>query len=87
MEWILITVAIVVMFILGRYLRKKYMTTKTGLLIFFLVYLGLIVFFIIYLINHFTYIRFLLVAFLAVFGCLDYYKRYKKIQMGNQISN
>ena len=79
MEWIFIIIAIVVMFVLGRFLRKKYLTTKTGLLIFFLVFLLLIVTFSVDLINHFTYVKLFLISFLFIIGGSDYYERFKKL--------
>jgi hypothetical membrane protein len=80
MEWILISVAVIVLLLVGIYFRKKYIHTRTGLLIFFLLFLALIIIFTVNLINHFTYIKLSIIVLLAIFGSMDYYKRFKRIR-------
>ena len=82
MEEIILIGAITIMFIVGSVLRKKYLNTRKGLLIFFLVFVALIVTFTVNLIDHFSYIKLFVILLLAVFGTMDYYKRYSELKHG-----
>ena len=79
MEWIFILIAMLVLFSIGRYFRKKYLNTKPGLLIFFLVFILLIVTFSIDMVKHFTYVKLFLVSFLFITGGFNYYEKFLKI--------
>ncbi|MDB5223848.1 MAG: hypothetical protein JWN83_2515 [Chitinophagaceae bacterium] len=81
-EKVIMIIALIGIFIIGRYARQKYMETKKGLLIFFLIFLTLIIAFTIDLIDHFSYTRFLVLTIIIMLGAFDYYKRFQKLKHG-----
>jgi hypothetical protein len=64
---------------LWRTFSRKWRRTKTGLLVFFLLFIGLVVTFTIQLVNHFGYVRLFILLFFFIAGMIEYYRRYKAI--------
>ena len=82
MEWILITIAIIVTFLVSTYIRKQ-LKPKTNLNISLIGFTGLVtMFFIRNFKDHFTSLQLIVLAVCAVGYCISLFYRFKKINAG-----
>ena len=82
MEWILITIAIIVTFLVSTYIRKQ-LKPKTNLIISLIGFTGLVtMFFIRNFKDHFTSLQLIVLAVCAVGYCIYLFYRFKKINAG-----
>jgi len=81
MEEIILMVALAGIIFYYRNKRTDYIESKKEWLIFFLLFLGIIIVYSFDLVNHFTYIRLSILALIFILGVINYYKRFKKIQL------
>ena len=82
MEWVLITIAIITIFLISEYLRKR-LTPKTNLLISLGAFIALLImFFADRAQDRFTTIQLIVLVIFAVGNCFYLYYRYKKLKSG-----
>ena len=82
MEWILITIAIIVTFLVSTYIRKQ-LKPKTNLIISLIAFIGLVaMFFIRNTQAHFTSLQLIVLAIFAVGYCTYLFFRFKKLNTG-----
>lgn len=80
-EKIFLIVAVIAMYFLGTVTRKKILETKYGLMTLFLLFIALMTKFTVDLINHFSYFNLAIVVLFFIWGVVDYYKKFKRIQL------
>ena len=81
MEEIILMVALAGIIFYYRNKRTDYIESKREWLIFFVLFLGIITAFSFDLINHFNYARLSILALIFILGGINYYQRFKKIQL------
>lgn len=81
MEEIILMVALAGIIFFYSNKRTDYIESKKEWLIFFLLFMGIIIVYSFDLVNHFAYIRLLILALIFILGVINYYKRFKKIRL------